>query len=382
MPIAGGTLTCDLGTIAAGASKSVHITSPTTAESCGRVDNTGSVTTSNADSDEASDSTFVDCPAIAVEKNGPATVYHGDQATFTFKVTNPGNVPLTAITVGDDKCAPVTGPVAKTGGNQDAALDPGEAWSYTCTKTIEPHQAGEANPVVNTVTATGTDRHGDEHSAKDSHETRILHPAIDIEKTGPATATVGDVLDYTLVIKNPGDVPFPAQNVVVTDPKCTQPPVLQTKGADATPGTFDPGDAWTYSCSAETAGLQPGTFVNRATVTGTDGNGRVVSDLDDFPTELAAQAVIPGKVVKGTARLSGPSGCVKKAFDATVRGRRIAKVTFYVDGSKRATMQAPRRASGRSSTRSGRTASGAACTGSPPACSSSPPPRRSRGRCA
>ena len=111
--ITGGTLTCDLGTIAAGASKSVHITSPTTAESCGRVDNTGSVTTSNADSDEASDSTFVDCPAIAVEKNGPATVYHGDQATFTFKVTNPGNVPLTAITVGDDKCAPVTGPVGQ-----------------------------------------------------------------------------------------------------------------------------------------------------------------------------------------------------------------------------------------------------------------------------
>jgi len=169
---------------------------------------------------------------------------------------------------------------------------------------------------------------------------RFLHPAIDIEKTGPATATVGDVLDYTLVIANPGDVPFPAQNVVVTDPKCTQPPVLQTKGADATPNTFDPGDSWTYSCSAETAGLQPGTFVNRATVTGTDGNGRRVSDVDDFPTDLAAQAVIPGKVVNGTARLSGPSGCVKKPFDATVRGRRIAKVTFYVDGRKAATRNA------------------------------------------
>ena len=85
---------------------------------------------------------------------------------------------------------------------------------------------------------------------------------------------MGDVLDYTLTINNPGDVPFPAQNVVVTDPKCTQPPVLQSKGADATPGTFDPGDAWTYTCSAETAGQQPGTFVNTATVTGTDGNGR------------------------------------------------------------------------------------------------------------
>ena len=229
--IAGGELTCDFGTIAGGASKSVHITSPTTAASCGTADNTGTVTTANAGSDEASDATRVDCP-------------------------------------------------------------------------VSPN------------------------------------PAIDIEKTGPASATVGDVLAYTLVVKNPGDVPFPAQNVVVTDPRCSQPPVLQTKGADATPGTFDPGDAWTYSCSAETAGLQPGTFVNRATVTGTDGDGRVVSDFDDFPTDLAAQSVIPGKVVKGTARLSGPSGCVKKAFHAIVRGRRIAKVTFYVDGHKEATRKA------------------------------------------
>ena len=63
--------------------------------------------------------------------------------------------------------------------------------------------------MVNTVTATGTDRHDQDHSATDTHETRILHPAVDIEKTGPATATVGDTLNYTLTITNPGDVSFP-----------------------------------------------------------------------------------------------------------------------------------------------------------------------------
>jgi hypothetical protein len=75
-------------------------------------------------------------------------------------------------------------------------------------------------------------------------------------------------------------------------------------------------------------------------VKGTDGNGRSATDVDDFPTELAAQDVLPSNVVKGTARLSGPSGCVKKPFRATVRGRRIAAVTFYVDGKKRATVRA------------------------------------------
>jgi uncharacterized protein affecting Mg2+/Co2+ transport len=304
------------------------------------VDNTGTVTTSNDGSDEATDSTFVDCPEIEVTKDGPATVYHGDQATYTFVVSNPGNVALTDVTVSDDKCAPVSGPTVKAGGDQDDSLDPGETWTYTCTMTIPAHQGGEANPIVNTVTATGTDRHEDTHTATDTHSTAVLHPAIDIEKTGPASATVGDVLSYVLTITNPGDVPFPAQNVVVTDPRCSQPPVLQGKGADASPGSFDPGDSWAYACSASTTGQQPGAFVNTATVTGTDGNGRKVSDSDEFPTQLVAQQTLPEEIVNGTARLTGPSGCVKKAFSATVRGSRIAKVTFFVDGKKRKTISA------------------------------------------
>jgi hypothetical protein len=46
------------------------------------------------------------------------------------------------------------------------------------------------------------------------------------------------------------------------------------------------------------------------------------------------QQVLPEEIVSGTARLGGPSGCVKEAFNATVRGRKIASVTFYVDGGK------------------------------------------------
>ena len=154
------------------------------------IENTASVSTSNDGSDEASDSTFVDCPEIAVEKDGPATAYHGDQVTFTYKVSNPGNVALTDVEVVDDKCSPVQGPSAGDANGNDA-LDPGEVWSYSCTMTIAPHQAGEENPIVNTVTATGTDRHEQDHTATDTHSTQILHQAIDIEKTGPATATVG-----------------------------------------------------------------------------------------------------------------------------------------------------------------------------------------------
>jgi hypothetical protein len=46
----------------------------------------------------------------------------------------------------------------------------------------------------------------------------------------------------------------------------------------------------------------------------------------------------------GAARLSGPTRCVAKTFNATVVGRQIARVRFYVDGklaSTRTTANGP-----------------------------------------
>jgi hypothetical protein len=45
---------------------------------------------------------------------------------------------------------------------------------------------------------------------------------------------------------------------------------------------------------------------------------------------------------RGRARLSGPSGCVPRPFNATVRGRQIRRVTFFVDGRRVAIRKAKR----------------------------------------
>ena len=229
--------------------------------------------------------------------------------TFTFAVTNTGNTPLTDVTVTDDRCAPVT----RVSG--DDQLDPGETWNYTCSKQIAPgHKIGDENPIRNVATATGKDTLGKTVTSTDDHLVRVLHPAVDIEKTGPATARAGNALEYTLTVTNPGDVPFAAQDVVVTDPRCEAPPAGPDTGTDATPGQLDPGDTWTYWCVAQTAGQPAGTFVNTATVTARDFNGRQVTDTDEFPTLLEEQAVLPGpEIVSGRARLRGPSGCVQRA---------------------------------------------------------------------
>ncbi|MDX6733918.1 MAG: hypothetical protein QOC54_3866 [Baekduia sp.] len=48
----------------------------------------------------------------------------------------------------------------------------------------------------------------------------------------------------------------------------------------------------------------------------------------------------PGSPKTSSARLSGPSGCVRTAFRAIVSGRRIARVTFFADGKRRRTVKA------------------------------------------
>jgi hypothetical protein len=63
--ISGGILTCNIGDLASGASATVHISSPTTTATCGTVNNTGHVTTTNDGSDQSSASITVTCPVIS-----------------------------------------------------------------------------------------------------------------------------------------------------------------------------------------------------------------------------------------------------------------------------------------------------------------------------
>jgi hypothetical protein len=193
--------------------------------------------------------------------------------------------------------------------------------------------------VPNTATVTGTDVYGNTDTDTSSASVDVIHPAIHIEKTGPATATAGSVLNYTLQVTNPGDVEFAATLVVVTDPGCDDPPTLTSKNGDTSPNFLDPGDRWTYTCShATTAGQS--SFLNVATVTGKDFLGKTVTDSDDQPTALS-QVLPEPPIVNGTARLRGPSGCVRGPFRATVRGSRIARVTFFVDGKRFRRISAP-----------------------------------------
>lgn len=69
----------------------------------------------------------------------------GGNITFTYKVTNPGVVPLGGVIVADDKCKAMSGKLGDTNGNN--LLDINEVWIYTCTANLK-------QTTTNTVTVT------------------------------------------------------------------------------------------------------------------------------------------------------------------------------------------------------------------------------------
>jgi hypothetical protein len=199
------------------------------------------------------------------------------------------------------------------------------------------------------------------------------NPQIQVVKDGPATAHSGDLLTFGYTVTNPGNVPL--TGVTATDDKCS--PLTRT--GDTSDTTLDPGDTWTYTCSYVIQWSQgdANPVVNTVTTCGTPpagdnpGGPGTVCDTDQHSTtvlppapvtqpETPAQAagtspttqpqiaVSPARVRPGSARLRGPSGCpTTSAVAATVTGRRIVKVTYYVDGRRVKTLTKANASGGR-----------------------------------
>ena len=87
--ISGGNLGFGPVDLAPGASSSVHISSPTTKDSCKTYTNTASVATTNDGSGDATASVVVNCPDITVVKTAVASpVSAGDPIAFDITVSN------------------------------------------------------------------------------------------------------------------------------------------------------------------------------------------------------------------------------------------------------------------------------------------------------
>ena len=108
-------------------------------------------------------------PKIAIVKTAsPTSANPGQALTYSYAVTNPGNDPLSNVTVTDDKCSPVTFVSGDTDG--DSKLDPGETWTFRCATTA----SASAGALTNIGTATGTDTLGGPVTANDTETVTVV----------------------------------------------------------------------------------------------------------------------------------------------------------------------------------------------------------------
>ena len=216
--IGGGVLTCggqgfDLG---AGEWASVHITSPTTVETCGTVSNQASASLgtdgqevsvlTTGDDEVTSDvvTITVECtPAIQIVKGGPGLVHVDDTITYTFEVTNTGELELFDVVLIDPICDQGT---IVAGADVDSSLAVGEVWHFTCTHLVT---TGDPDPLPNTATIAGDTSEGEGGqpvSDTDDHVVDIIHPAISIVKTvDEEVVPIGTTVTFTYVVTNTGD---------------------------------------------------------------------------------------------------------------------------------------------------------------------------------
>ena len=214
-------LECNLGTLAAAGSITIHVTSPTTAASCGTVPNSAAVTTGNNGTDQASASIEVQCPDVTVIKDAtPDIVTAPGTATFTIVATNSGqgiarNVTLTdtlpAGTWTEDSasCSIALGVLSCSFGD----LAPG-ASSPTVTLT-RPVDTCAQLPNTAIVSAANEPLSAQGNNSSSATVT-VTCALLSIAKVADdPSVSAGDQVGFTITVVNGGDAD--ATNVVVTD---------------------------------------------------------------------------------------------------------------------------------------------------------------------
>ncbi|MFJ5118392.1 hypothetical protein [Kitasatospora sp. NPDC088548] len=227
-------------------------------------------------------------PSLTVAKTvDPSTVHNaGDTVTYSFVVTNTGNVALTNVTVADTAFSGTgTPPVITCPGT---TLAPGA--SMTCTAPYTVTQADiNAGQVTNTAVATGTPPSGPAVTSPPASATVTATPApaLTLAKTvNPTSVTAaGDTVTYSFVVTNTGNDTL--TNVTVSDTAFSgtgTPPAITCPVTTLAPGASMTCTA-TYTVTQ--ADINAGQVTNTAVATGTTPTGGTVTSPPSSATVTA-----------------------------------------------------------------------------------------------
>lgn len=183
---------------------------------------------SNSANNTATVSVSFNVPGLALQKSGPATAFVGDTFDYLLTVRNPGNAPTLNVRVEDN--LPIGLTLVSVSGLGCANSNPVQcniaslAPGASETISVRARATGAGN-IVNSATASSAAL-----QASASATTQVAaNVDVQIQKTGPASATAGDLLQYRISVNNAGS--SPASQVRVTDSLPDALQLLAARGA-------------------------------------------------------------------------------------------------------------------------------------------------------
>ncbi|QOZ46548.1 hypothetical protein XH89_26065 [Bradyrhizobium sp. CCBAU 53340] len=209
-----------------------------------------------------------------------ATILAGEDVTWIYKITNPGDVDLSNVKVTDDQGVV---PVYLTGDvGSDGVLSPGETWYYAVT--------GKAADGLyqNVGKVSGDPAVGNTISDQDLSDYTGIQPGIKIDKVtvdgsssgDNLTILAGENISWKYTVTNTGDVAL--SNVNVTDSVNGVTPTYLSGDAN-NDGKLDVNETWIFTASGKSV---DGAYSNTGTVTADDvvdtaGHHAVITASDD-----------------------------------------------------------------------------------------------------
>ncbi|MBQ6342201.1 MAG: DUF11 domain-containing protein [Anaerolineaceae bacterium] len=282
----------------------------------GKIENTATATGKDPKGDKVEDDD--DAVVTPVAMNAALTVTKAadpkenlavdDTVTYTVKVTNSGNVTISDIVMVDTLVTL----------NEDTyTLLPGDEKTFTYTYTAVQADV-DAGKIDNTVTAAGKDPKNNPVSGSDKATvtTVAANPSLDVVKSAvirdsqnnvKTAAEKGDIVSYTVTIKNNGNVTV--NDIILTDTLVT----LKEPAFTLTP--TDAPKVVTYTYTVTQNDVDAGHIDNSVTAAGKDPKGQPVTgtDTEEVHTIDAAPALT---VVKTAVVTDEATKAVKEKAEA------------------------------------------------------------------
>lgn len=266
--------------------------------------------------DTTSTDTVTRAPGLAIEKSAEITTDGGqadradagDVITYTFEVTNTGNVTMSGVRV-DDALAGIS----PTSPLQVATLAPGDDATFTAIYTVGQDDVDAGEPVHNSAVARGTGPAGaTTTSDPDTTDTDVAQArtGLSIDKVAVlddtndnGSADRGEVVDYSFTVENTGNVSLSAVSVTDALPGLTA-------ISPASVATLAPGDDVVFTASytvtqADVDGGEPVHNLATAAATAPD-DSAVTSDPDTTDTNVVEGA--PGIALDKSSELDDSNG--------------------------------------------------------------------------